>query len=318
MKLRAVLFGILVLSLAAILTLLAPAGVLCADDVSEECTATINGVDVYELNTPGNALEVYPDELVRVLFYAPEPIESYQIKIYFIDIAPFWTISETYNGVDTYFEEDVEVANYAKHGVGLYKVVASADLASGDTCSVDAVYIRVIAGSWMDTTVGYITLPILIVGLLGLVVVLVLTFIGIGPFGGGGFLGGCCGPILPLAVVLTMMAMVTGGAGPGASQTTEAEDKPPVPSGGKDTSGGGKKFRLGIPAFSLGGKKFRPRISILSIGFALLSAIGFVMMFQQMGKVYPTITIVVLSLVLALVAGIVLPTLAMMFSRRRK
>jgi hypothetical protein len=43
-----------------------------------------------------------------------------------------------------------------------------------------------------------------------------------------------------------------------------------------------------------------------------------VVLFQQMGTAYPTITIVVLSLVLGLVAGIALPTLAATFARRRK
>jgi hypothetical protein len=109
---------------------------------------------------------------------------------------------------------------------------------------------------------------------------------------------GCIG-VLPLAVLLMPLAMVTGGG-----QATGAGGASQAPSSSQDAPGAGMKFRL--------------KISILAIGCALLSAIGFVALFQQMGAAYPTITIVVLSLVLGLVAGIVLPTLAATFARQRK
>jgi hypothetical protein len=116
-----------------------------------------------------------------------------------------------------------------------------------------------------------------------------------------------CFAALPLAVVLIPLAMVTGGgqrSSSGVSQTSGAEGTPQVPSSGQSAAQDGMKFRL--------------KISILAIGCALLSAIGFVVLFQQMGAVYLTTTVVVLSLVLGLVAGIVLPTLAATFARRRK
>ena len=146
-----------------------------------------------------------------------------------------------------------------------------------------------------------IALALAILGAVGLIVIVLLIYTGVLPDSCG------CFPFVTLAIALTTLAMVTGGAGKpssGDSKTTVAGDKPQVPSGRQNTSGDRRKFQL--------------KISILAIGFALLSAIGFVMLFQQMGVAYPTITIVVLSLVLALVAGIVLPTLAKTFSRRRK
>ncbi|MFC1923839.1 hypothetical protein ACFLXA_00520 [Chloroflexota bacterium] len=295
MKPRAVLFGILVVSLVAIFALAAP-----ADDVRADtgCQAKINGVDVINLGTPGNALEVQKDEIVVVELWTSDPITDYKIDLYFTGIRPFWTVKDTDESTDTYLRSSVDVSKYAKYGLGLYKVVAVATLEGGYTCSETA-YIRVVGGSFMTTVMGPIALFLTIVGSIGLLLLVFLIWAHPERLP-------CCGPITPIAILLTMMAMVTGGTGIPSSgdQTTGAGDMPQAPSGGKDTSGGGKKFRL--------------RILIPTIGCALLSAIGFLMLFQQMGVVFPTITIVVLSLVLAFVAGIVLPLLAMRFSRMRK
>ena len=69
---------------------------------------------------------------------------------------------------------------------------------------------------------------------------------------------------------------------------------------------------------SEGGLKFRFKLSILGIVFALMLAIGVMMMMQQAAVVYPTIKVVVLTLVLGLAVGIILPSLARTFARKRK
>jgi hypothetical protein len=313
MKLRAVLFGILIISLASIFALVAPASDVRADDVSEECTATINGVDVSVLNTPDNALEVDYDDILTVTVVAPSPFISHKVKMAFSDLFK-WTVSdETDDGTETSYTTTVKVADYADFGTGLYKVTATGVLDNWDTCSTVA-FINVGGEGFLSTVFGPIVLIMAILPALGLLLILLLIFLDKGPFGGGFGIGkyrmtrsACCSMALPLAVALTTVAMVTGGTpspSSGTDEPTGVEDKPQAPPDSQNTSG----RRI----------KFRPRISILSIGFALLSAIGFVLMFQQTGVAYPTITVVVLSLVLALVAGIVLPTLAQTFSRRRK
>jgi len=153
----------------------------------------------------------------------------------------------------------------------------------------------------VSTVAGIVALVLAVGGALGLLILLILIFMGIL---GSSSLVGCLG-VLPFAALLIPLAMVTGGGqSSGSGQTTGSGGAPQAPAGSPDASGGGVKFRL--------------KISLLAIGCALLSTIGFVVLFQQMGSVYPTITVVVLSLVLGLVAGILLPTLAATFARRRK
>jgi len=288
MKLEAVLFGILVVSFALIFTLAVPASDVHADDGG--CTAYIGGEDVTDYNSPGNALQVPYDESLEVSFIAPDFIERHQITMAFTDIAP-WTVSDEEDDSDKMlYMHTVEVADYADYGVGIYKVKGTAWLANGDTCSA-TVYIKVVGKSWVGTWAGGIALGVFVLGFGLLLFRFITLFRSTSPRGWISL--GLLLPVLPLAVLTTS----------GDSQTTGFEDVPQAPSSSKDASGDSKNFRL--------------KISIVSILGALLAAIGLVVMLQQMGTVYPTITIVVLSLVLALVAGIVLPTLAQTFSRRK-
>ena len=304
MKYRAALFGILAVTLAMILTLTVPAGDVSAAD--GECTAYINGADVSSYDTPGNAFEVDSDDDVNVSVNAPVPFASHKIDMTFTDIVS-WTVSEeTDDGTETSYATTVKVSDYAWLGAGIYKVTAKGVLVNGDTCSTVA-YIKITGESPFSTLIGIIAIILVSLGVLGFMAIIIATWIA----GHSLLIGGGCMswffPTIPLATVLTMVTMVTGGAGapsPGAGEKTGGEDMTQVPSASQGTSEGGIRFR--------------PRISILAIGSALLSAIGFVLLFQQTGQVYPTTTVVVLALVLALIAGIILPTIAMTFSRRRK
>ncbi|MFC2017722.1 hypothetical protein ACFLTQ_00260 [Chloroflexota bacterium] len=323
MKYRAVLFGILVVSLAMIFTLVLPAGDVSAAD--GECIAYINGTNVSEYDTPDNAFKVDYDEDLTVRVVGPAPFVSHKIDMAFSDYLS-WTVSdETDDGTETSYTDTVEVSDYAWIGTGLYKVTAKGVLANGDECST-TVYIRITGNDPISTMVGIIALILVGMGVIGLMAVIIALWLA-GPTG-------CLWWYLllrtiPFTAVLTMVTMVTGSAGtpsPGAGETTGDEDTPQVPSSSQDTSGDDQKTgdedMPQVPSASQdtsgGGIKFRPKISILAIGCALLSAIGFVLLFQQMGVAYPTTTVVVISLVLALVAGIILPTIAMTFSRKRK
>lgn len=291
MKLRVVLAGILVAASILSFVLAAPASDLRAADAGG-CTAYINNVDVSAYDTPGNPFEVDYDASVVVRVDAPQRFTSHKVDMAFMGLFA-WTVSEeTDTGTGTSYQTTVDVADYADYGLGIYKVTATGVLANGDTCTA-VVFVRIVGQSFLSTIAGIVALLFAVGGLLGLILLIVLIFMGIVKPS----LLGCLA--LPIAVVIIPLAMVTGGG-----QSTNAGGAPQVPSGSQDTPGAGMKFRL--------------KISILAIGCALLSAIGFVALFQQMGSVFPTITIVVLSLVLGLVAGILLPSLAATFARRRK
>lgn len=292
MKLRVVLAGILVAASILSFVLAAPASDLRAADAGG-CTAYINNVDVSLHDTPDNPFEVDYNASVVVRVVAPLRFTSHKVDMAFMDFFA-WTVSEeTDTGTETSYETTVDVADYADYGVGIYKVTARGVLANGDTCTA-VVFVRVVGQSFLSPIAGIVAFILAVGGLVGLILLILLIFLGV--LGSPSALG-CIA--LPLAVALMPLATVTGGG-----QPTNAGGAPQVPSGGQSAAQDGMKFRL--------------KISILAIGCALLSAIGFVAMFQQMGSVFPTITIVVLSLVLGLVAGILLPSLAATFARRRK
>jgi hypothetical protein len=303
MKLRAVLLGVIVAAFVLSFPLVAPVSYVRAEDTGG-CHAFINGIDVSSYNTPDNALDVDIDEVLNVSVVAPTPFASHKVDMTFMDLFS-WTVSkETDTGTETSYSTTVNVKDYANYGEGLYKVTATGVLQNGDKCST-VVFIAVGGKSFATTLAGALSLVAGIGGFVGLLFVVVLIWAGVISGRWFGCLG--CSMALPLALILTPIAMVAGGGqGPssGGGQTTGPDPTPKVPSGSQDASGGGMKFR--------------PRISILAIGFALLSAIGFVVLFQQTAVMYPTITVVVVSLVLGLVVGIVLPTLAATFPRRRK
>jgi hypothetical protein len=266
------------------------------------CHAYINGVDVSSYDTPDHALDVDVNESLRVSVVSPVPFVSHKVDMAFMDLFS-WTVSEeTDTGTETSYETTVNVADYADYGIGLYKVTGTGVLENGATCST-VVFVAVGGRSAVSTVAGIIGLVMAIFGILGLIVLVILMWLGI--LGSPSWFG-CLGA-LPVALLLTPVAMVTGGAqepSSGADQTGGGQGTREVPSGSQGGSGGHAKFRL--------------KVSILAIACALLSAIGFVVLFQQMGVMYPTITVVVVSLVLGLVVGIALPTLAVTFSRRRK
>ncbi len=301
MKLRAVTFGIIAVALAMIFTLMVHSGNVIAAD--GECTAYINGTDVSSYDTPDNALDVDIDDDITVSVVASASFASHKIDMAFTDFFS-WTVSdETDDGTETSYMTTVDVADYASLGAGLYKVTATGVLVNGDECSTTA-FINITGKNTLTTLIGIISFILAVFGVIGLILYTLLILLGI--IGSPSMFSFLLGTI-PLAAVLTTVGMVTGGAtspSPEASQTTGSGDTSQTPSTGRSKSGEGIRFR--------------PKISILAIVCALLSAIGFVLLFQQMGVAYPTITVVVISLVLGLVAGILLPTLAMTFSRKRK
>lgn len=300
MKLRLALLGIIAAALATIFTLVTNTSDVRTDDVGG-CVVYINGVDVRSHNTPSNALEVDVNDVVDIYVVAPAPLASYKIEVACTDLLN-WTISEeTIDGKQTSYRTTIEVADYADYGVGLYKVTATGVLEKGDTCSTVA-FINVTGKSVLSTVAGASALGLAVSGTFGLLLLTLLVWLGTK--------GSRCTfsfllLSIPLTSAITTAVMVKNGAEKPSSedsQTTGVESIPQATAGSQDTPGGSRKFCL--------------KISLLGIGCALLAAIGYDLLFQQTSLAYPTLKVVLFSLLLAPINAIVMQSFAATFSRR--
>lgn len=156
MRLRAVVGGVGLVVVALVL-LATPAGAQAGG-----CTATAQGLDVRGFDTPSKALKVKKTEVLRITSTAPSSGE-YDVKLEFGGFQ--WrAASDSYDG--TSWADDVAVDEYAKHGIGIYKVIAVSRMTSGGSCSVTA-YVNVTGGSPLGTTAGIVSTAVAGVGLIG-------------------------------------------------------------------------------------------------------------------------------------------------------
>ena len=63
--------------------------------------------------------------------------------------------------------------------------------------------------------------------------------------------------------------------------------------------------------------RYRPRFSLLGLVSGVLGALGSLVFLQQAGKVYPTAAVGIITLVLGLVTGLVLPSIGRLVANRR-
>jgi len=169
----AALCGAVGLALAVPLAALVagPAGA----EVSGPCTGMIKGVDVSRVSS-GNknqAIKVKKTENVTVGATASAPIDRYKVQLAFI--GRNWTVAKgTANGNS--WSRTVNVADYARYGVGLYKV---SGVSSGGANCTGAALVEV-EGSAFGSIAGITALG--------------LSVIGIGAALRGGVQGFICGP----------------------------------------------------------------------------------------------------------------------------
>ena len=197
--LRIPLAAIAILALAAIVVPSAAAV------ISGPCNATINGQNVKNQGTGAFAgpITVANDAVVPVAMSASGKISHLKIQIEFAGIR--WTVRDkASNG--TSWSSDVKVKNYAKYGVGLYKVIGSSS--GGVSCSGSALV--KVKGNPLTTVAGIVGLIATILGLGGIAGILMTTMragsIGIGKSFGGLLSGLIAG--LGLAVLLQQFALV--------------------------------------------------------------------------------------------------------------
>ena len=240
-------------------------------DVTGPCTATMNGVDVNTIDTPGTALEVPHDGTVSIDVVSSGAITSHTVKLEPIGGLGFTADEGTDEGNG--WSGTVNVADYAKYGVGIYKVTGSAT--GSGACSGTA-FVKVTGKSPISTAAGAAGAGLAAVGAIGVAASAFSVRAKVRHDRPTMF--SATGTGMLSAFGLTLAYLVSGAGAPGASTFRPA--------------------RSG-PYFSVGG-------SISSLLFGL----GTLVLAQQFAVVYPTLVIAIVWLVVCvLLGGLVLPSL---------
>jgi hypothetical protein len=176
-----------------------------AAEISGPCQATINGQSVKDQGVGAFAspITVENDAVVPVTMSAGSEISHLKIQIEFAGFS--WTVRDKASHGDSW-SSDVKVKNYAKYGVGLYKVIGSSS--GGVSCSGSALV--KVKGNPLTTVAGIVGLIATVLGLGGIAGVAMTTIkagsIGIGKSIGGLVAGLVAG--LGLAVLLQQYAVM--------------------------------------------------------------------------------------------------------------
>lgn len=140
--------------------LVEPAGA----QVTGGCSATIAGQDVGSARSARSAIEVGADDTITVSGTAPGPITSYEVYLSFGGVR-FPAASGDVTDGSTSYTTDVDVADYARYGVGLYRVEADT---TGTPCSTWA-YVKVTGRFPLFTVAGAVGGALTIGGLFGMI-----------------------------------------------------------------------------------------------------------------------------------------------------
>jgi len=197
---RSVALLFLALTAGSILLLSSSAGA----DVTGPCTATMNGADVNTIDTPGTALEVPYDGTVSVDVTSSARVTSHSVKLEPIGGLGF-TASE---GADdgNGWSGVVDVADYAKYGVGIYKVIGSA---TGPGACSGTAFVEITGKSPLSTAAGAAGAGLTAVGVVGLGVSSIRLRSRVRH-------GRIAASTLPLTLGLAIAIMVSGAGVPGA------------------------------------------------------------------------------------------------------
>jgi hypothetical protein len=126
------------LYLSAILwtvTLLSPFVSPAWAEINGNCEASIKGIDVRDRSSTsaGDAIDVDDNEVVSVGMTSPTGFASHKIDLEIAGVRR--TVSSKTDDGDTSWSGSVNVKDYAWAGAGLYKVIGSATLSDGSSCS---------------------------------------------------------------------------------------------------------------------------------------------------------------------------------------
>ena len=157
------------LAAVAMLTIAAIAVPSAAAEISGPCNATINGQNVKNQGTGAFAdpITVENHAIVPVTMSAASQISQLKIQIQFAGMS--WTVRDKASH-GTSWSSDVKIKNYAKWGVGLYKVVGSS---GGVSCSGSALV--KVKGNPLTTVAGIVGLVAALMGLGGIGAAVAMT-----------------------------------------------------------------------------------------------------------------------------------------------
>lgn len=295
-------------------TLLAPVP-LASAEIAGNCEATFKNVPIKDLKTDsaGDAIDVDDNEIVVVTFASAVGFASHSVDL---EIAgQSRSVGSGTDDGDTTFSEDVNVKDYAYLGAGLYTVVGTATLTDGSTCSGKALIN--VKRFPLTTVTGGVAAGATALGLMAVVASVGVTASAGARASGkiedwvgnelekqarqpetpakpewtivdeilymlGGPFGPCFMMALP-ALVLTIGAMVT-------------------PQGGAPLGGPTRRAR------------WTPRVTIAGVLGGLLAGVGAAVLLQQFAVQVLTVTLLIECAVGGLIIGILLPSLAKLWS----
>jgi hypothetical protein len=283
-------------------------------EVEGSCTITMNGVDANTLSTPGDALEVGENDTIAI--EATSETGKFTGHTVYLEYGGIkWKVDEAVDDGKSW-TGSVDVADYAKYGVGLYKVSGES---TGVECSGWA-FINV-SGNPLGTAAGAAAAGATAIG--GALVVgsamrasrrprkkvqeimfskapedadsiagdptiepgstgkalRELAQLDGAKIGAAGEAVGMCRAMVPVAMVQTMAFMVSGAGAAGAP-------------------GAAQRKKPGL------------LISVTGLIGAVLAGLGTLVLAQQYGVLYPTATVAIVWLVAWVVVDIIWTTMA--------
>jgi hypothetical protein len=132
--------------------------------VTGGCAATIDGQDVGSARSARSAIEVGVDDTILVQGTAPGPITGYTVYLSFAGIR-FPAAEGEVTDQATSYTTEVQVSDYARYGVGLYRVEAET---AGTPCSTWA-YVDVTGRFPLFTVAGAVGGAMTAGGLFGMI-----------------------------------------------------------------------------------------------------------------------------------------------------
>jgi hypothetical protein len=121
-------------------------------------------VNVDKAHSPDTAFEFTEDEVVRVVGTSSAPVESYDIDMVY-GLFTYPAKSGTPTGDDTVWASEVEVGDYTRYGVGIYRVEGSSSGAA--PCSGWA-YIKITGPFPLTTVAGGAAAVVAVIGVAGM------------------------------------------------------------------------------------------------------------------------------------------------------
>jgi hypothetical protein len=128
------------------------------------CTVTVDGRNASTAHNASSAIKAKENQVVTVVGTAPGPITGYKIDMKFGPIK-FNAKTGTVGSGETTWTGSVHVSDYAKYGVGIYRVEG---VSTGTTCT-GWVYLKITGRNPLTTVAGVTAAGLTVLGAAGLV-----------------------------------------------------------------------------------------------------------------------------------------------------